>query len=554
MFAHAPPPIRVDDGRVAVPIHIRNVAVSVVLDARGGVGQAEALMQYRLGPHTGCPLFDLRQEVDQVWIDGRSATRESVGSVDVGEGPYATIRVLDRPQSADSIHTIRLRYRLAVPRSDLGGTYPPVLASTGVGRVRWSFGMGDLFDGRHLEMWVPSNLPFDHFGVELRVKLVGASTDHMLITNGELTCGRADKWSVTFPEWFTSVSHMLELRPADEVEHVRTTVTLAPSSRPTTIDVWKPTHGAENLRHEAARIARALTVAAGQFGPYTHDRYTCFFHGADGGMEYVAGTTTSPGALTHEVVHSWFARGVMPARDVDGWWDEAFTTYIASGLPPAPLDFTAPPTELCSGRPFQRHTHPAAYTVGSKLFAGMAHTVGAEVLRRAMRRLHTSRAGRTLSTAELEQHLIADTRAVTIVDAFHRFVYGFDEPRRDCGVRFERLSATHAEHGRMLATAVVVNDPDAEICRHYVLVLSDPLGRIVSTAVGFDLPPGRSATLRMRLPAGPHGLTGAVHARLRHPSGHPSEFGARVVMRLNTVGAAVDSRSSTNSSPAHTKC
>jgi len=45
--------------------------------------------------------------------------------------------------------------------------------------------MADLFAGRHLEAWFPSNLPFDQFPFRLLVKLVGFDAPHVLITNGQ---------------------------------------------------------------------------------------------------------------------------------------------------------------------------------------------------------------------------------------------------------------------------------------------------------------------------------------------------------------------------------
>jgi hypothetical protein len=555
VFAHAPPSVVVGD-LLAVPIHIRALRASVVLDARNRRGHVDAHMHYRVGPRSGCPLFDLRQSIDHAWLDGRPIATARLRPRDVGEGPSATVRVVDLPQSAGSTHMLRLGYRLAQPHSDLGGAYPPVLSGRGHGRLRWSFGMGDLFDGRHLEMWFPSNLPFDQFPFELALTVAGAAANHTLVSNGAVTARGPHSWLIRFPAWFSSGSPMLELRPTDELDHAQAEVILGRSGRRVVIDAWKPRGRPENLAREAALIGQMLDANEAMFGPFPAQRYTCFFHGAQGGMEYAGGTTTSSGALAHEVLHSWFARGVMPASDADGWWDEAFTTFATSGAPVMPLDFDRPPIRLCSRRPFQRHTHAEAYVEGSRLFSGIAEMTGRTSLMRSMRALFEARGRTCLSTAELEQHLVVGTGAVGIVDAFHRFVYGLADPRGGSGVRFDRLWVSDGSDGPWI-NAQVSNDRDADVCRHFLLVFSTAaIGRgeersrgpaHLAAIAGFDLRPGQARTVRVPVPIGagrPDGhapgieVIGGVHVRLFHPSGRAVDYRERTMMRAGVPRAA----------------
>jgi len=97
VLVHAPAPREVD-GLLAVPVHVRQLTVRVVLDASTRGGVADALLSYRVGPTSGCPLFDLRQSIDQAWLDGRPIAPARLRPRSVGEGPHATIRVLDLPQ------------------------------------------------------------------------------------------------------------------------------------------------------------------------------------------------------------------------------------------------------------------------------------------------------------------------------------------------------------------------------------------------------------------------------------------------------------------------
>jgi hypothetical protein len=527
-FACAPAPIVVR-GRRVVPLHIRHLSASVVLDCRTRTAFVEAVVEYELW-HGGRPFFDLRQEIGSAWLDGHALDVSRLASGDVGEGPYAEVRVIDVEQAPGSAHTLRLRYRLGTPRSDLGGAYPPVLAWTRDGRVRWSFGMADLFPGRHLEAWFPANLPFDQFAFGLELKVVGSPVTHALVTNGERVQRGENTWSVAFPGWFSGQSPMVELRVAEDLECVRGTAAMPASGRTVAVEAWKPRQGRENLYAEVRRLADLLALNEQRFGPLPADRYVCFFHGASGGMEYANATTTSAEALPHEVMHAWFARGITPASHADGWWDEAYTTYRTGGDPPsAPFDFTAPPVRLCSRRPFQRSTPPESYDAGSRFFRGVADLIGQGKLDALMGSLYRARSMRPLSTQALEEYLVARSGAAAVlVDAFHRFVFGYPDPADRPQLR---LRALRIEGDQMRAQ--LENGPAT--CPHCVVIVAvrpatsrppryphDFLPGAAAVA-GFDLRPGESRELVCRLPRIAPGVDrrfevlASLHARGLHP-------------------------------------
>ncbi|AGB24065.1 hypothetical protein Mycsm_03794 [Mycobacterium sp. JS623] len=473
-----------------VPVHIADLRATVTIGASRAL--ADATMTYIMGPTDGRPFFDLRQEVDRCWIDGVEVSPAVIAAHDVGErGAHSSVRVIRQRQYAGSVHSVRVRYRLGPPMSDLGGAYPPVLSWHPGPRVRWSFGMADLYAGRYLEAWFPSNLPFDHFPFTLELVLERTEIPHTLVTNGQVAMRGTNRWFVRFPLWFTTMSPLIELHAADTVETASMTAHLPISKRPITISATKFVDGEENLAASLPRIAYLLAEQERRFGEYSGSSYVCFFHGASGGMEYGNATTTSESALRHEVIHSWFARGLTPASQADGWWDEAFTRYLETGSRPTPLDFDAPPVELCTRRPFQRVTSPRSYGAGSRVFRGIAALVGRDGLQAAMRDLYRTRRGTSISTPMLESHLIAATGEVSLVDVFHRFVYGFGdgpiprlvvEPVR-CGERSIRIRVHNNGNG---------------LCRHYAVVIATERGRVIAATTGFDLAPGRTHLLRWR--------------------------------------------------------
>lgn len=284
--------------------------------------------------------------------------------------------------------------------------------------------MADLYAGRYLEAWFPSNLPFDHFPFTLDVVVAATDVPHTVITNGNVSTVAANAWRIRFPSWFTTMSALVEIHPADALHTASISVRLPDSGQVVTVSAHKPVGGSEDLPACLYRIVALLSECERAFGGFPGDRYVCFFHGASGGMEYAQAATTSEAALRHEVIHSWFARGISPAWQADGWWDEGFTRYLETGAQPVAVNSADPPVRLFSGDAFDRTTSARAYDAGSRVFGGIAAMVGRDRLLAAMRVLYCERRRESVSTRDLQRHLIAETGAHEIADVFDRLVYG----------------------------------------------------------------------------------------------------------------------------------
>jgi hypothetical protein len=423
----APPPKTVD-GLLAVPIDIQQVTASLVFDGASSTGTGDATMQFVMGPQDGNPIFDLRQTITAALLDGSPVPVSKLAHHDFGGGPQAQLRVLESVLTAGSSHMLRVRYTLGPPQASTAGSYQPAMTWSPGPRLAFNFGLTDLGPGRYLEAWVPANLIFDQFPLTLDLQVVGTAIPHTPITNGAVTATGLNHWSVAFPSRFTALSPLLELRATDTLSSMTDTVTLPVSGTVVAIEAWKLAGSAVDLGAQIANLKTWLAANEQSSGPYLHGgRFVVFFH--VGGMEYEGGTTTGVGALRHETFHSWFARGLKPASQPDGWWDEAWTVYNdlgASGS--APFDFSDPPVELRPQNPWVRVTAGNAYTDGELFFEGVASTMGAAALRLRMRELYLERSSRPITTMDLEELLVSRSGRYELVDAFHRFVYGFPDP------------------------------------------------------------------------------------------------------------------------------
>ncbi|HKO96835.1 MAG TPA: hypothetical protein VJU86_07585 [Pyrinomonadaceae bacterium] len=427
-FDLAPPPKTVD-GLNAVPIDIQTIDAIFTFDGASETASADATISYTVGPTAGNPIFDLRQNITQAWVDGAIFPVAQVAHHDFAVGAFMDFRVIEAVQAAGSVHTLRVQYDLALPDSELTGGYPPALEWEPGPKLKFVFGLSDLRKARYVEAWLPANLIFDQFRINLEVQITGTMAAHSVITNGTVSSLGLNHWQIDYPARFSASSPLLEVRGADTLTLQTDTVLLPVSGKTVTIEAWKPFAAATNLTTQINEIKAFLTENETDYGAYLHDdRFVAFFNG--GGMEYEGGTTTSTGdTLNHETFHSWFARGLKPASHADGWWDEGFTSFHDDGADDAiPFDFSDPPVLLCSRDPWQRDTPDNSYGDGSNFWRGMASLLSVANLNALMGSLYDTHNSRPVSTQIIEEYLLSTSGNAQVVDAFHRFVYGLADP------------------------------------------------------------------------------------------------------------------------------
>lgn len=422
------PPGKTVDGLPAVPIDIQHISASLIFDGATSSATGDATLDFIVGPGGGCPIFDLRQTITAVWLDGAPLSVADVALHDFGGGTGAELRIVNSVLAANSSHTLRVTYTLGTPQASTAGSYQPAMTWSAGPRLVFNFGFTDLGPGRYLEAWIPANLIFDQFDITIDVQVINTAIAHTPITNGTVTVLGTNHWSIAFPARFTAFSPLLEVRASDMVVSQTGSVVLPISGATVTIEAWKLMGSATDLAAHIAEISGFLTANESSTGTYVHgNRFVAFFN--VGGMEYEGGTTTSVGSLRHETFHSWWGRGVKPAGQADSWSDEAWTVYNDHGASGStPFNFTDPPVELSPRNPWTRLTPGASYSSGERVFQGAAALMSAASLRTHMSDFYTSRRDRLVTTPELEAFLVSRSGQAMLVDGFHRFVYGFADP------------------------------------------------------------------------------------------------------------------------------
>lgn len=416
----APPPLVVD-GLTGVPIDIVDLKATLRLDARERSAFATATLTFETGGE-GFPLFDLRQrEVVKAWLDGEMLDPEKMAPHEVSQA-CGSMRILEASLPAGTRHELKLEYRVGMPDAPQA---QGVEWREGRG-VLWDTWFSDLNQGRYLEQWFPANLLHDQHPMTLELDLVNAGAPHLLITNGAVTARGEHSWTLAFPPTYTAFSHLIVLVPASEVGAAVHESKLK-GGRQLRVEAF--------VRHEAghdpARVAERTAEIVKKFdeevGAWAHPAYVPVYVWTGGrSMEYDGGTTTALGALEHEMFHSWFGRGVKPASQDDGWWDEAWNMYVTSGFRRKPdLSQEGPPVVLSTGDPYNRITPGDSYGAGALFFARVAQEIGDEKLRKLMGEFYSAHAPNPATTGEMEALLLAKGgKAKEVRRLFWRYVYG----------------------------------------------------------------------------------------------------------------------------------
>lgn len=449
-FQLAPPP-RLVDGLWAAPIDIQRINATLTFDGAASSGAGDATLEFKMGPHAGNPIFDLRQTITAAWLDGTPLPVAQLARHDFGGGADAGLRVVEAVLAAGSAHTLRVTYALGAPQASTAGSYQPAMTWSSGPRLAFNFGFTDLGAGRYLEAWVPANLIFDQFELRLELRVLNTSVTHTVISNGAVTALGTNHWQVNFPARFTALSPLLELRASDTLAGDNDSIVLPVSGANVAIEAWKLNgNGVVNLATQINAIKTHLAANENSTGAYMHGgRFVAFLN--VGGMEYEGGTTTATGALRHEAFHSWWARGVKPASQPDAWFDEAWTVYNDAGaFESLPFDFTDPPVTLAPRNPWIRVTSSGAYTDGYRFWKGVAALIGVNTLNTLMSDFYKQRRQRPVTTMTLEEFLLCRTGNAQLVDGFHRFVYGFGNaaPAPDLWLRDDPAHTGDAWPGR----------------------------------------------------------------------------------------------------------
>lgn len=412
VYSEAPPPFMVG-GNPAVPIHAAGLDLVIEAEASQRRATGRGRLRFTLS-QPGRPLLDIVPRPSRLVLNGHALPTERLRLV-LPPDESTPLRMLDEALTAGEAHQLDIEYPLP------DGTVQFV-----DGGVRLGFFMTDLDQRGYLERHAPANLEFDQVPMSVEIRISGSSHAHRLFTNGRAAQEGDSAWQVTFPDYFTCSSCYLHL--TDRLLSVRTG-SFTGMEREIPITAYGEQEvEVEQALEDAIGFLRELEQT---YGPYTHEALLIYCTGhIPGGMEYAGATMTQLAALGHEIAHSWFARGVMPANGNAGWIDEAIASWRDQGYPRASIVSQRPPVNLAGFSPYRRHTPRESYAMGSLLLSELDRLFSPGGLRPILARLFHEWQ-RQLITTPLFQAFLEQQTGASLGPIFNRYVFGKEEESED---------------------------------------------------------------------------------------------------------------------------
>ncbi|HAZ12362.1 MAG: hypothetical protein A2X86_03910 [Bdellovibrionales bacterium GWA2_49_15] len=343
---NAPPSINMADNRgKAVFVDFIKADYQIVYDLSKGSAWADSTITFE-NTESGYAIFDLVPEAASASVDEKTVTISTYNISGVTKVRFINAVLLP------GVHTLKIRNQISENITFSGR------------QVKSAFWTDDLSDQGFLEQYLPSNLEFDQYKINFNVKIVGTDTAHEIFTNGEDKLLATNEWSVEFPEHFNTSSIFFHLTPMGAFRKLAFSYR-SMDGREIPVVVY----GNQDLNGFKLKIQSTLMELEKDYGPFPHQKVVVYGAGS-GGMEYCGATISSLWALSHELTHSYFARGVMPASGNAGWIDEAVASWRDDGYRQSSLSELSV-SRMAGHSPYTRQTDRDAYSKGARFMGYM---------------------------------------------------------------------------------------------------------------------------------------------------------------------------------------
>jgi hypothetical protein len=283
----------------------------------------------------GFPLLDLLPNADQVEIDEAKA--------ELKETPLpchsSSMKYVNHPLQAGD-HKLKLKYILKYPFLDPNGK--PIDEKSKDEDI--FFKLSDLSDRGYLERYLPTNLNSDQYSFEVNIKFLQDRGDIFVMSNGEVGDDTPEGIKIKFPEKSNASSMMLHLahqndfivqestyssvQKSGEIKPIKLIVYMSKKDLEAEMaDTNKPTKSTPDEFMNQAK--ESLLKAETLFGPAHGNKFIVKAKPAqNGGMEYAMAAETGLGAIDHEILHSYFGRGIQSKDGNSQWLDEAVAVWL----------------------------------------------------------------------------------------------------------------------------------------------------------------------------------------------------------------------------------
>ncbi len=406
------------------PGNILEETVTLEFDVVRQQTRGEARIRFKQNVESQ-PVFLFEGTIRETSINGQSVPFGWMKTPDSAATVLALQKTLKAGETAEAVITF---------------TLPSDRTSYSSGGVAFLTSMADLA-ARFAQRYWPTGFEDDAHALTLRLKILGGSNPHSLFANGEIREQGRGEWEVRFPSYYSLSSFYVHLTDRALVVD---RFTVQGMTREIPVTVYSSSSSL--VQAAKAQLPTLFREMEADYGPYSHPEFIAYIVTTSGGMEHVGATVTHLDSLGHELLHSWFARGVMPAEGRSGWIDEAIADWRGKGYQRASSLLQRSPTSLATGSPFALATPMNSYQDGRLLMAELdlyfADLGGLKpVLKEFVNRYRYSH----YTTEEFKLFLESHTGR-SVDEFFNRYVYG--SPRYRSALPLAETAPEPPDHPR----------------------------------------------------------------------------------------------------------
>ncbi len=344
----------------AVFVDFTNAEYFITYDISKKIAYAKAQIEFYL-PENGYPVFDLVEEPRVIFLNGELVSAPEVKT----------------PASETTVRVVKRLLNIGYHRLEVELPLKNLVEFTD-GGVKSAFWTTDIYERSFLERYLPASFEYDQVRMTLYLDFVGGEKSQKIFTNGEVENLGENRFKISYPEYFNVSSLFFHTVPEGTVVEKRDVFTSIDGRKiPVTMYVSKSFFGGElaslqDIHEQAKKVFKELE---NDYGPWPHP-LLLIYNAGRGGMEYCGATITELSALGHEMFHSYFARGFMPANGNSGWLDEALASWRDKGH--QSLDKLSGKSEMSNHPYYTRITDREAYTFGEQFMRLMNHKVSSQ--------------------------------------------------------------------------------------------------------------------------------------------------------------------------------
>lgn len=354
----------------------------------------------------GLIVFDSVQDPTSIKLDGVAVTATAQKT----PNNETTVRVLDTSASAGA-HKLSIE----VPLKEL-----VEFSADGVKSAFWT---SDLDERNFMERYLPASFEYDQVKMTFDITFVGAKTTQVIYTNGIVKEKSRNAYSISYPKHFNASSIFFHTVPQGATNEIKASYrSIDGRDIPVTIysskSIWGGAGGLERFKTKSFEVFNELEK---DYGAWPHAQLIIYNAGM-GGMEYCGATMTDYSALGHEMFHSYFARGVMPANGNSGWIDEALASWRDNAYPRS--ESLSGSSSMSSHPYYTRITDQAAYSFGARFMSYLDGKLASKGgLKPFMRYMVDKKIFSPLFVEEFAKEMTAQTGIAVEAD-FRKYTYG----------------------------------------------------------------------------------------------------------------------------------